>query len=247
LTALGHQLGIAIENAQLYEELQLKEQMRAELLRKIISAQEDERRRVARELHDVTSQALSTIAVQLEAISAVPDSSAKEIEIKVECLKPVLAAASKDVHRLIYDLRPSLLDDLGLLAALRSCAHNSLDAAGIEVYLETVGQEKRLPPQVEIALFRIVQEAITNIVCHARAESAYISLEFRDNSVAVQVEDDGIGFEPSQVVVSEGTSGGLGLLGMKERAELLGGTLTIDTKPGSGTKIVVEIPVNWEA
>lgn len=246
LTALGHQLGIAIENAQLYEELQLKEQMRAELLRQLISAQEDERRRVSRELHDVTSQALSTIAVQLEALTTVPGSSAKEIETKVESIKPVLAAVSQEVHRLIYDLRPSLLDDLGLAAALRSCAHNSLDTAGIEVHLEVVGQEKMLPPQVEIALFRIVQEAITNIVCHARAESTYISLEFRDKGIAVQVEDDGIGFDPSRVDISASTSGGMGLLGMKERAELLGGTLTIDTKSGGGTRVGVEIPIDWE-
>lgn len=246
LTALGHQLGIAIENAQLYEELHLKEQMRAELLRQIISAQEDERRRVSRELHDVTSQALSTIAVQLEALTIVPESSSEEIEKKVEGLKPVLAAASQEVRRLIYDLRPSLLDDLGLAAALRSCAHNSLDAAGIEVHLEVVSQEKKLPSQVEIALFRIVQEAITNIVCHARAESTYISLEFRDKGIAVQVEDDGVGFDPSQVDISAATGRGLGLLGMKERAELLGGALTIDTKPGSGTRLGVEIPIDWE-
>jgi len=247
LTALGPQLGIAIENAQLYQELQLKDQMRAELLRQIISAQEDERRRVSRELHDVTSQALSTIAVQLEALTAMPGSSSREIETKVEGLKPVLAAASQEVHRLIYDLRPSLLDDLGLAAAMRSCAHNSLDAAGIEVHLEVVGQEKKPPPQVEIALFRIVQEAITNIVSHARAESTFISLEFRDKGIAVQVEDDGIGFDPSRVDASAATNGGLGLLGMKERAELLGGTLTIDTKPDGGTRIGVEIPVDWGA
>jgi len=246
LTALGHQLGIAIENAQLYRELQLKEQIRTELLRQIISAQEDERRRVARELHDVTSQALATIAVRLEALTAPSSSCAKEIKPQLEGIKSLLAATSKEVHRLIYDLRPSLLDDLGLPVALRSCAHNSLDAAGVEVYLEVVGQEKKLPPQVEIALFRIAQEAITNVACHARAESTYVSLEFKDKSIALQVEDDGIGFDLSQVFSSAGTSKGVGLLGMKERAELLGGTLSIDTKPCGGTRVAVEIPVDWE-
>ena len=245
LTAMGHQLGIAIENDQLYRDLQLREEMRAELLRQIISAQEDERRRVARELHDVTSQALATLAVRLEALTAVPGSSTKEIETKLEGIRSLLAATSKEVHRLIYDLRPSLLDDLGLPAALRSFAHDSLDVAGVELHLEVVGQEKRLPPQVEIALFRIVQEAITNIVRHARAESTYVSLEFKDNGIAVQVEDDGIGFDLSRVFSPAGARDAVGLLGMKERAELLGGTLTIDTKPAGGTRVAVEIPVDW--
>lgn len=245
LTAMGHQLGIAIENAELYRELQFKEQMRAELLRQIISAQEDERRRVARELHDVTSQALATLGVRLEVLMAPRVSDSKDIETQLEEMKSLLTTTSKEVHELIYDLRPSLLDDLGLPAALRSCAHNSLEAAGVEVYLEVVGQEKRLPPQVEISLFRIVQEAITNIASHARAQSAYISLEFKDKGVAVQVEDDGVGFDLSQVFGSAGGWESVGLLGMKERAELLGGTLSIDTKPGGGTRLAVEIPVEW--
>jgi len=245
LTAVGHQLGIAIENAQLYQELQNKEQMRAELLRQVITAQEDERRRVARELHDVTSQALATLAVRLETITARPCANDEEMKVQLEGIKSLLATTSREVHRLIYDLRPSLLDDLGLPAALRSCAHSSLDAAGVEVHLEVVGQERRLPPQVEIALFRIVQEAVSNIAGHARAESTYISLEFKDKSVAVHAEDDGIGFNLSQVLSSTGGKEGMGLLGMKERAELLGGTLAIDTTPGGGTRVSVEIPVDW--
>ena len=246
LKSLGHQLGISVENAQLYQELQSKEQMREQLLRRIISAQEDERQRVARELHDVTSQALATLGIGLEVITTAPQLNAKEREAQMDGIKSLLAATSKDVHRLIYDLRPSLLDDLGLSAALRSYAHNSLDAAGVEVHVETVGQEKRLPPEVEIALFRIVQEAVANIARHAHAESAYISLEFKEKSIAVQIEDDGIGFDHSHGFTSSAGGQGVGLLGMQERAELLGGTLVIDTRPGGGTRVAVEVPVNFE-
>jgi signal transduction histidine kinase/PAS domain-containing protein len=246
LTSLGHQLGIAVENAQLYQELQSKEQMREQLLRRIISAQEDERQRVARELHDVTSQALATLGVGLEVI-ATPQSDAKERETQMDGIKSLLSATSRDVHRLISDLRPSLLDDLGLSAAIRSYAHNSLDAAGVQVHVEAAGQEKRLPPEVEIALFRIVQEAIANIARHARAESAYISLEFKEKGIAVEIEDDGIGFDHSHGFAPGAGGKGVGLLGMRERAELLGGTIEIDTRTGSGTRVSVEIPVKFEA
>ena len=246
LTSFGQQLGIAVENARLYQELQVKEQMRTDLLRRIISAQEDERHRVARELHDVTSQALATLAVGVEALGALPGSCSKELQTQLEGVRSLLAATSKDVHKLIYDLRPSLLDDLGLSAALRSCAHNSLDAAGVEVHFEIDGEEKRLPPEVEIALFRIVQEAIVNVSRHAHAESVYVSLEFKENKVCVQIEDDGAGFDFSQGFISRGIGRGVGLLGMKERAELVGGTLTIDTRPRGGTRVLVEIPSSIE-
>lgn len=246
LSALGHQLGIAIENARLYQELQQKEEIRSELLRQIISAHEDERRRVARELHDVTSQALATLAIRLEAFTAMQGHASKGTEIQAEEIRSLLASTSKEVHGLIYDLRPSLLDDLGLPAALRSCAHNTLEPAGVEVHIEVAGQEKRLPPQIEIALFRIVQEAISNIARHAKAESTYINLEFKERSILVQVEDDGTGFDLTAISASSSSKEKFGLLGMKERAELLGGTLNIETKPGHGTRVVIEIPISWE-
>ncbi|HEX9896877.1 MAG TPA: GAF domain-containing protein [Dehalococcoidales bacterium] len=246
LTALGHQLGLAIENAQLYQELQFREQARADLLRQVIRVQEDERRRVARELHDVTSQALATLAVRVETIGSIARLDPKEADTLLEEIRRLLMLTSKEVHSLIYELRPSLLDDLGLPAAVRSCAHNVLEAARIEVHLEVVGREDRLPPEVEIAAFRITQEAITNIASHSKAESTYISLEFKDRGISVQVEDDGIGFNLLEVLSSAHAKESMGLLGMKERAELLGGTLNIDTEPGKGTRITVEIPLSLE-
>jgi PAS domain S-box-containing protein len=246
LAALGHQLGVVIENAELYQKLQLKEQVHAELLRRIITAQEDERRRIARELHDVTSQALATLAVRVESLASVTGAAPADMEAHLKETRQLLTATSKEVHRLIFDLRPSLLDDLGLAAALRSCAHSLLDPAGIEVHLEVVGEENRLSPTVEIAVFRIVQEAVTNVASHSRAESAYISLEFKEKCIVAQVEDDGTGFEMPQIGTSEGARDRVGLLGMKERAELLGGKLTIDTEPGKGSRITTEIPIDLE-
>jgi len=243
IVALGHQLGVSIENAQLYAELQSRERLRAETLRKVITAQEDERRRVARELHDVTSQALATLVVRLQAVTTVPPSDLGELEVRLAELRPLLDDTSREVHRLIYDLRPSLLDDLGLAAAIRSCAHNALDAAGIEVHVEVVGEERRLPSTVEIATFRIVQEAITNIARHAHAESTYVSIEFGRRRLRVQVEDDGRGFEPSALPQEVGDGAGIGLLGMQERADLLGGRLELQSRPGEGTRVLLELPL----
>ena len=246
LIALGHQLALAIENAQLYQEVQSREQARADLLRQVIRAQEDERRRVARELHDVTSQALATLAVRVETLSSLSKVGPKENEVLIEEIRHLLTTTSKEVHSLIYALRPSLLDDLGLPAAVRSCAHSALETARIEVHLEVSGAERRLLPEVEIAVFRMTQEAITNIASHSRAESVYINLEFKDRSIAVQVEDDGIGFNLLEVLSSAHEKESMGLLGMKERAELLGGTLSIDTQPGKGTRVIIEIPCDRE-
>jgi signal transduction histidine kinase/PAS domain-containing protein len=247
LTALGHQLGLAIENAELYQELQLREKARADLLRQVIRAQEDERRRVARELHDVTSQALATLAVRIEMLGS-PTKKIEPTEYSeiVDETRQLLNITSREVHSLIYALRPSLLDDLGLPAAIRSCAHNALESAAIETHLEVGGVERRLPQEVEIAVFRMTQEAITNIASHSRAESAYINLEFKDKSVVVQVEDDGVGFNLQEVLSSAHEKESMGLLGMKERAELLGGKLSIDTRPNRGTKLIIEIPLNGE-
>jgi signal transduction histidine kinase/PAS domain-containing protein len=247
LTALGHQLGLAIENAELYQELQLREKSRADLLRQVIRAQEDERRRVARELHDVTSQALATLAVRIEMLgSPTKKVEPKEYSDLVDETRQLLNITSKEVHSLIYALRPSLLDDLGLAAAIRSCAHNALEKSAIEAHLEVGGVERRLPQEVEIAVFRMTQEAITNIASHSRAESAYIGLEFKDKSVVVQVEDDGVGFNLEEVLSSAHEKESMGLLGMKERAELLGGKLNIDTRPNRGTKLIIEIPLNGD-
>lgn len=224
-------------------ELEKKEQARNELLRRIISAQEQERQRIARELHDVTSQTLATLAVGIERLS---QSGLKESRPapQVEEIRSLLAATSQDIHRIIYDLRPSIIDDFGLPAAINSFANNTLKAAGVEVHFEIAGREKHLPEEIEITVYRIVQEAIRNIERHARAESTFISLEFEEDNIRIQIEDDGTGFDNSNGFIYNETGQGLGLLGMKERTELLRGSLFVDSKPGKGTKITVRIPTN---
>lgn len=243
LSAIGKQVGVAVEKARLYEELQRKEALRGELLRQIISTQEEERKRIARELHDVTGQELSTLAINLGAMATAPPSNAEEIRGKLEAAKSLALHSLDEVHKLIFDLRPSLLDDLGLIAAVRWYADRRLRPLGIEVHLETVGEERRLPSHIETALFRIVQEAIANIAQHAEAESASISLEFEQGAVAVHIEDDGRGFDVTETLSLEDGKRGLGLLGMKERVQLLGGGLKIDSRRGAGTELDIQIPL----
>jgi signal transduction histidine kinase len=202
------------------------DERRARLLKHVIAAQEEERRRIARELHDQTLQQLTALTMQLEGRP-----------------RDIARAAIDDLHRLIRDLRPSVLDDLGLLPALRSYAASHLGSRGIAVHCEF---PERLPPlsaEATIALYRVGQEAITNIARHARAETVLIACTVSSGRIALEVEDDGAGFEPSQVARPSESGQGLGLLGMRERLALLGGSLTIESEPGRGTRVVASMPL----
>jgi signal transduction histidine kinase len=154
-------------------------------------------------------------------------------------IRDLIAATLGEIRRLMVDLRPTLLDDLGLIPAIRWYAETHLARAGVGPLIEVAGPRRRLPSPVETALFRVIQEAITNIVKHAEAKRATIRVEFKDSAIAAMIGDDGKGFDP------QGSHGerGLGLLGMEERVTRLGGTLRIDSKPGRGTRIALEIPL----
>jgi signal transduction histidine kinase len=225
----------------LYRKLREREEWRGELLRKVISAQEDERRRIARELHDETSQTLSALAIGLEtALAKYPSdvSRARLVDAKALAVRTI-----NELHRIIYDLRPSVLDDLGLLSAIRWYAERHLESRGISLRCEFAGTETRLAPETETALFRVVQEAVTNIAKHARADTVLIQSAERDGMLTIEIEDDGQGFDPSTLPPPAARERGLGLLGMRERVELLGGTLILDSAPGQGARIAVSVPL----
>lgn len=245
LTAVGREIGIAIENASLYEELREIEMLRRRLLENGMEAQEEERRRIARELHDQTSQRLTSILMTLGALSGAE--TLAEIHAPVEDLREITAEALEEVHELAWALRPRLLDDLGLLAALQQQLDEFRDRSRLLVDLQVLGlEDQRLPARVETALYRIAQEALTNVVRHAQAHSVGVLLEIRDASVVLIVEDDGTGFDVSQAMGSHVHEHNLGLYGMQERVALLGGTFTIESAPGDGTAIFAQIPLGSE-
>jgi signal transduction histidine kinase len=230
------------ELATANESLRQREATRVELLRKVITAQEDERKRVARELHDETTQALAVLLMRIEraaeAIKAGQDPGLEEVKV-------LATWALDDVHRLILDLRPSVLDDLGLLSAIRWYADRTLKERGVAARCE-FGELARLPPELETALFRMCQEAMSNIARHAQATQVLVEVNVEGQDVHVTIEDDGRGFDRAEVASRPGRPH-WGLLGIGERAELLGGRATIDSTPGSGTRVDIRIPLPREA
>ncbi len=238
-----HLRAVAEENAALYEELKQKEAVRSELLKKVITAQEEERRRIARELHDETSQALTAVVVGLETATLGPPLDKTQLEEKLLGLRQLATQTLEEVHNLIYDLRPSVLDDLGLVAGLHWYAENRLHPMGVRLHLEVGGEERRLPPELETTLFRIGQEAVSNIVRHAQASNVFLIVDFEENAVTVEVEDDGKGFDVDVVADPVTGPAGWGLLGMRERTTLVGGTLDISSERGGGTRVCVRVPL----
>jgi signal transduction histidine kinase len=225
----------------LYAQLAERDEARSRLLRQVITAQEDERKRLARELHDETCQTISALNMRLEtAVAGLPPGADNAPLLEARSLA---VRTLDELHRLIYDLRPSVLDDLGLWSAIRWYADRQLEPRGVAVHCEFNDVERRLPPLMETALFRAVQEAVSNIAKHADAEHALIQCGFEGDVLTIEIEDDGEGFEASAVKRPKDEGHGWGLLGITERVEALGGTVVIDTAPGQGARIVITVPV----
>ena len=228
VTLLAAQAAVAIENAG---------SVQRDALRRAVQAQEAERRRLARELHDETGQALTSILLGLAAVERAR--TAEEARAATGDLRELVVQTLQDVRRLAVELRPAALDDFGLEPALKRLGRTVSDGGMLDVQVEARVGSERLPAEVETAIYRIVQEALTNVIKHAVAERVSILMTRLPGGVAVMIEDDGQGFDPST-----SCGDGLGLLGMRERVELLDGSLTIDSVPGVGTTLVVELPLS---
>lgn len=243
LRRIAPPLAVAIENALLWEELQNKEQMLKKLLINVVTAQEEERRRISRELHDEMGQNLSSLLIGLSLLEKSSECSGRENLLG--SMTTTVSGMISSIHDLALELRPTALDDLGLISALTQYISECPTRLGIQVDYEIIGSsEKRLSREAEIMVYRIVQESLTNVARHAKASKASILLNKGEKSLTIIIEDNGVGFDLQEVRLRNKKMKRLGLYGMEERAALVGGVLTIESTPGNGTSIYVEIP--WE-
>ena len=215
--------------------IDLSERVARDALRRAVAGQELERKRLARELHDETGQALTSILLGLKGIeeTAVTD----EARQSVQGLRELVVSTLQDVRRLAVELRPKALDDFGLVPALKRLAETFTEQAEVQVQVQAALGDARLPSEIETALYRIVQEALTNVIKHANARVVSVVLTRQGGRVAVVIEDDGRGFDPDM------PGEGLGLLGMRERIALVDGRLSVESGAGRGTTIAVEVPL----
>jgi signal transduction histidine kinase len=243
---MRHELRAASE-ARLWWEHQLEQRVRERteevhrLVARVINAQEEERRRLAQELHDDTAQALAALLMRMEALR---DSVSPDEELVRRHIEPTVAQGARaleDLRRVIMGLRPAALDDLGLVAALRSYAGSVLVTAGVSLDFSVQGRERRLPRAEEVALFRIMQEAMNNIARHSEAKNATVRLDFQDGQLVATVEDDGRGFDLDQVQAR-----GWGLIGMRERSDIVDARLEVASAPNKGTSVKVELSFEEE-
>jgi signal transduction histidine kinase/HAMP domain-containing protein len=245
LDSVGRQIGVAVENARLWEEVKRKEALRGQLLSQVITAQEAERKRIARELHDEAGQLLTTLLVGLRTLEQIP-TLPEAARPSVTQLKELGKHIFDEIHRLAVELRPNVLDQLGLVGALESYARDFGERAGMETDFEASGLNSlHLPGEVEITIYRVVQEAFTNVVKHAAASHVGVVLERRAGMLVAVIEDDGRGFDVELAFNSAlADRPHLGLFGMQERVALLGGRLTIESGCEQGTTVFVEIPIS---
>jgi signal transduction histidine kinase len=233
---------LARSNATLQSEIgrrELAEADRRDLLQQLTTVQENERRRIARELHDQMGQHLAAVGLGLKFVKdSTPDPSPQRD--RLQSLQALTDQIGREVHNLALELRPTALDDLGLPAAVANYTEGWSERSAIEIDFQKAGSwEGRLPAPVETALYRVIQEALTNVLKHARARRVSVVLQRSAGVVSAVIEDDGKGFDPDSL-----TTHRLGILGMRERAALVGGTLTVESTPGSGTTVLARIPLH---
>ncbi len=233
LTSDLKEVGVALENAKIKQDFTLK----------IIEAQEEERKRLSREIHDGPAQMLANVLLRTDLINLTYQQRGGEQAMKeITELKMMVRNALSEVRRIIYDLRPMALDDLGLIPTLRKYISTMEEYnPNHKIYFQTFGEEQRLQPNFEVAIFRLIQECLTNGIKHGAFTEAWVKLEWAKHKMNIIVKDNGIGFDPK--VVKEKS---FGLIGMQERVDLLEGTMKIVSSPGNGTTILFSIPLNEE-
>jgi signal transduction histidine kinase len=232
------------ELSLLGEELKQRDATRARLLAQAVRAQEQERERISRELHDETGQALTALLVQLKVLEKQRDPEA--ITAQAEELREIVVGALEEVRRLARDLRPATLDDLGLLPTLEGHVRTFRRTTGLDaLFAADVPEDFRLPRDTELALYRVAQEALTNVARHAHATRVCVRLEQIGDILSLSVVDNGHGFDPASALRT--AESGVGLLGIRERVDLIGGVLTLQSAPGQGTRLRVDVSAALEA
>ena len=222
------------------EELAAREQMRRELLRHTVRAQEDERSRIARELHDETAQVLSAFSLELAALSRkLEDEDSTDLVSRLAHLQNLSKEMSQGIYRLVHDLRPAQLDDLGLVPAIQNLITQECRKMELNVSLEVEGKSQRINSLIETVLFRVTQASLANVARHAQTQQAYVDIRFQPKLVRLSIKDEGIGFYPKGPFTPPS---GWGLAGMRERVESVGGQFQLKSSPGQGTSIEVLIP-----
>ena len=259
MVGIARQFELSMENARLYRQAQAREATLGQLLAQVVDAQEAERQRIARELHDATGQSLTAIALGLRglansvnsaavapagsALPAAPQNTAGDLTRQAESLQLFATDALGELRRIIADLRPPQLDELGLAPALRWYVQSFRKRhPHIELSFTVAGDQTRLPPHYDTVVFRVVQEALTNIAKHSGADRAGIVLEMKPSEVVVTVQDNGRGFDPNRALSGRGQSAAWGLLGIRERTVLLNGHYEIKSAPGQGTLVRISVP-----
>ncbi|MBI5052181.1 MAG: sensor histidine kinase [Chloroflexi bacterium] len=232
-----------VENRALSENLRHEAGQRYQLLKRLITVQEEERKRVARDLHDDLGQDLAGLAVNVEVAERLIEEQPRQARAQLQRIRALLAETTNRAYDIILSLRPSALDDLGLVPALRTHAERVLKDVAIQIEFEAQNFSRRLPPEIETALFRTYQEALNNVVRHSGAKRVHLKLATGDRLFEGEIADDGRGFDVHDFQSNGNSARGLGLLGMQERVAQCGGTLKVISQVGTGTQIQISVPI----
>ena len=240
VTQNGQPVGVQAIIRDVSKQKRLRENMRF-YIAAVTKAQEEERKRIARELHDETAQSLASLSLDIEAVTRDSEHLSEAVIHSLELARGKIERVLQGIRRFSHELRPQVLDQLGLIPAVETLTQELKGEGKTDSWLELIGFERRLSPEVEVLLFRIAQEALCNVRKHSQATEAAVRIEFTKKKVKLSVFDNGRGFELPEVLDDFAGPGKLGLIGMRERAQLIGGSFSLKSRPGKGTSVAVEV------